>query len=139
MPKCAELSIFPLVVKLILTTKEFLFWGEILLLWFSGRLTQHNQCLGTGHYLIFVSSLIGTPSDHPKNYNIWCCEKLKVYIMFLYWSMNVDTIRERAFECMLMRLGNRVAQEMNLNHQKPKDRLIFRFLTYTTILSMIIY
>ena len=50
----------------------------------------------------------------------------------------IDTLWEHASECMLTLLGSRVAQEMNFNHQKLKERIIFRFLTYTKMLSMII-
>ena len=38
---------------------------------------------------------------------------------------------------MLTRLGSRVAQEINFNHQKLKDGMVFRFLTFTTMFSVI--
>ena len=50
----------------------------------------------------------------------------------------VDAIWENPYECLLTHLGSRVAQEMNFNHQNLKDGMIFRFLTYTTVLSMIL-
>ena len=38
---------------------------------------------------------------------------------------------------MLMWLGSRVAQEMMFDHRKLKDGIVFRFLTYITMLHMI--
>ena len=38
---------------------------------------------------------------------------------------------------MLTRLGSRVAQEINFNQQKLKDGMVFRFLTLTTMFSVI--
>ena len=67
-------------------------------------------------------------------------EKVQFFNMHCFctslWS--VDEVREHVFESMLTRLGSRVAQEMNFNHQKLDDGMVLRFLAYTTILSMII-
>ena len=60
---------------------------------------------------------ISTEFRLPNHVNMHC------FVINLWY---VDAIREHAFERLLTRLGRRVAQEMNFDHQKLKDGMFFQ-------------